>query len=375
MDNHIKNDQDNRNYGIDLLRLVAMFMIVVLHVLGQGGILSSATGYQYVIAWLLEITAYCAVNCYAMISGYVCYSDTAKTYHYKKFLSFWVQVFVYSFGITLLAFLIKPESVGIRTLILSLFPIASKQYWYASAYAGLFFVIPWINKLLKSCTKKESTRLVLILTSLFMLYGTFANKLGDCFSLNGGYSMMWLVILYIIGAWMKKCHIPTYFNNCKLMIGVIGCILLTWMIKIFPIENIFSNLFISYISITIIYIAFAFVIIFSKLQLGNNTKKIIKCFSPAAFGVYLIHCQSMIWGHFMSGAFTWILDFPWWLLFVEVLISAMCIFICCLFIEKVRLILFHLLGINRFVDHIAVMVCDLLNKIYNQMINKYRINN
>lgn len=30
-----------RNSGIDLLRMVSMFMVVVLHVLGQGGILAA----------------------------------------------------------------------------------------------------------------------------------------------------------------------------------------------------------------------------------------------------------------------------------------------------------------------------------------------
>lgn len=29
--------EKKRNYGIDLLRMISMFMVVVLHVLGQGG--------------------------------------------------------------------------------------------------------------------------------------------------------------------------------------------------------------------------------------------------------------------------------------------------------------------------------------------------
>ena len=60
--------QTGRNYGIDLLRLVAMFMVVVLHVLGHGGILNAATGINYSISMLLRICAYCAVDCYAIIS-------------------------------------------------------------------------------------------------------------------------------------------------------------------------------------------------------------------------------------------------------------------------------------------------------------------
>ncbi|MBQ5998579.1 MAG: hypothetical protein IJL70_03820 [Treponema sp.] len=33
--------QNQRNYGIDLLRILAMYMVVVLHVLGCGGILEN----------------------------------------------------------------------------------------------------------------------------------------------------------------------------------------------------------------------------------------------------------------------------------------------------------------------------------------------
>lgn len=64
---------DRRNYGIDLLRMLSMFMVSVLHVLGQGSVLSASgkIPLNYAFAWFLEISAYCAVNCYALISGYV----------------------------------------------------------------------------------------------------------------------------------------------------------------------------------------------------------------------------------------------------------------------------------------------------------------
>ena len=36
-----------RNYGIDLLRIVSMFMVVLLHTLGQGGILKSTVPFGW----------------------------------------------------------------------------------------------------------------------------------------------------------------------------------------------------------------------------------------------------------------------------------------------------------------------------------------
>ena len=66
--------KEQRNYGIDLLRIVSMIMIVTLHVCGQGGLLSINTSFHKKFAIdFFETSSFCAVNCYGMISGYVGY--------------------------------------------------------------------------------------------------------------------------------------------------------------------------------------------------------------------------------------------------------------------------------------------------------------
>lgn len=63
-----------RNYGIELLRLCLMFMVCLLHVLGQGGILEASKISEEggsKIFWLIEISCYCAVDGFALISGYI----------------------------------------------------------------------------------------------------------------------------------------------------------------------------------------------------------------------------------------------------------------------------------------------------------------
>lgn len=69
----IQKQVNSRNYGIDLLRIVAMFLVVILHILGQGGVLKAVESNEinFTVSWLLEIGAYCAVNCYALITGFV----------------------------------------------------------------------------------------------------------------------------------------------------------------------------------------------------------------------------------------------------------------------------------------------------------------
>ncbi|MBR4172933.1 MAG: hypothetical protein IKR46_01015 [Clostridia bacterium] len=66
-----------RNQGIDLLRIVSMYMVCVLHTLGQGGVLEtlSVGSTKYYAFWLLEISQYYAVNSFALISGYTLTED------------------------------------------------------------------------------------------------------------------------------------------------------------------------------------------------------------------------------------------------------------------------------------------------------------
>ena len=238
-----------RNYGIDMLRLVAMFFVVICHVLGHGGVMKNATGYNYSVSSLLQIVAYCAVNCYAIISGYVGYKEE-DNYHYTKYLKFWIPVFFYSVGITIIFYVINSGSVGIKEIIWAFFPVTTYEYWYVNAYTALFFLIPWINRLIQNITEKELNRLIFVLFMFFSVYLTFSTWFADTFTLGGGYDFAWLIILYIAGAWIKKNKINEKWRVSFWITMITICIAATWLWETFA--PVAKRLFVSYISVTIV---------------------------------------------------------------------------------------------------------------------------
>ena len=61
-----------RDYGIDLLRIISMLMVPIVHVIGQGGILGTAVPFsiQYESAWMLMSFVLVAVNCFILLNNY-----------------------------------------------------------------------------------------------------------------------------------------------------------------------------------------------------------------------------------------------------------------------------------------------------------------
>ena len=107
-----ENVMREKNHGIDVLRMLAMFMVVVLHILNQGGILNASGRFtsQYEVGWLLQTAAFCAVDVYALISGYVW---VYAKYRYRNIIELWMQVLFYTILITVLFWVFVPDSVSV----------------------------------------------------------------------------------------------------------------------------------------------------------------------------------------------------------------------------------------------------------------------
>ena len=82
------------NSGINLFKLFSMFMIAQLHILGMGGIIGATAGTAgYYHAFFMQNAAFCAVNCYALASGYLMFG---KKIRLSRIAGLWLEVFFYS---------------------------------------------------------------------------------------------------------------------------------------------------------------------------------------------------------------------------------------------------------------------------------------
>ena len=342
-----------RNHGIELLRIFAMLLAAVLHILKKGGVITASEGNlaAYSTVWLLEAAAYCAVNCYALISGYVGYSDRPKPLRLARCIELWLQVVFYSVIITTVYCIAGVGSVGVSDFADAFLPVTSKQYWYFTAYIGMFFFIPLLNALVRRLNRRALVSLCIMLIAVFSLYDTFASFWKkDPLALVGGHSPLWLGVLYIFGAAMKKLHVPESMSSKKALLIYASAAVFTALFKITGdrlLRFVPGSLFVRDTSPTVLLCAAALLVAFAHFKPGRKLTEFAVLFAPAAFGVYLLHVSPLVFEHVIGNRFAFIGRLPFPLIPFAVLASAGVILAVGLAADKVRILLFKALGVPK----------------------------
>lgn len=342
-----------RNHGIELLRIFAMLLAAVLHILKKGGVITASEGNlaAYSTVWLLEAAAYCAVNCYALISGYVGYSDRPKPLRLARCIELWLQVVFYSVIITTVYCIAGVGSVGVSDFADAFLPVTSKQYWYFTAYIGMFFFIPLLNALVRRLNRRALVSLCIMLIAVFSLYDTFASFWKkDPLALVGGHSPLWLGVLYIFGAAMKKLRVPESMSSKKALLIYASAAVFTALFKITGdrlLRFVPGSLFVRDTSPTVLLCAAALLVAFARFKPDRKLIEFAVLFAPAAFGVYLLHVSPLVFEHVIGNRFAFIGRLPFPLLPFAVLASAGVILAVGLAADKVRILLFKALGVPK----------------------------
>ena len=338
-----------RNYGIDALRMLAMLLVVIAHILGPGGILETVEfmSLQYKAAWLMEIIAYCSVNCYALISGYV---GIHSRHRYHSIILLWLRVIFYTVGITAVFAAFVPGSVTMRDWIKAFLPTLSGYYWYFTAYFALFVFLPLLNPAINKLTQQQLKAIIISLIITFSILQTLSGK--DIFGVSS--NAWWLMILYIIGGYIGKYGLLKKCSSAVLFLGYVSMIVSMWLSKLImeaglfpPLSSLGGNNLIYHTSPAMLAAGIFLLLLFERLRTSQGINKVIRLFAPAAFSVYIIHGQPFIWNYLLELRFSGYAAFSVPVLTTLVLLTAAAVYVVCSLIDMIRENIFKALKIKQ----------------------------
>lgn len=369
--------EDPHNYGIDLLRCLAMFLIVLLHLFTQGGameaiIATTPQSFNRYLCYGVRFVALGAVNIYGMISGYVMLNSSFKP---RRFISLWLQVVVIALAVCGVFQIFFPERISKDIWLQSALPISQRLYWYFTCYAGVFLLSPAINRGIRALTDAQAVGLLAGCVILFcVVAGIGYSYQGDAFYLVGGYSVLWLLVLYVIGACLRKSELLTKTKAWKLLLTMAVCIAATyaWQFTKLPdmlkptkvMTTKFLNPFLAVFDICL------FVLIARAEFCGRRFKKILKFTARLTFTVYLLHLHPSVWAY-LENRMRFVVQLPVWSQLPVLLAVAFAVFLAGVLIDWLRLQLFRLLRVDRLCAAVETLLRKTFSKFARFLLKRF----
>ena len=192
---------DLRLSNIELLRIGAIFMIVMMH--GIGYALHSPNELNRIGVTVINTFGNMGVTIFMLISGYF-----GIHFKWSRLFLLWVTALFYSI-MAFLADMVHNE-VSVTELYQALTPITSMTWWFLSWYVVIFCLSPYLNKAAEELSKRQMEMLLGGVIFFFVLSPTvlFHSMTND----SGGKGLPNMITAYLIGQYVAKHDRPMWFT-------------------------------------------------------------------------------------------------------------------------------------------------------------------
>lgn len=334
-----------RQSNIELLRIVAMFMVVVLHYLVKGqAAVSLVDNFTPLNMGLWLIKAFCiiTINVYVLISGYFLVEAQWKL---SRVVSLWLQTLFYSIGIPIVCLFLGMEEMkqwGIYDWVNVVFPIQMEHYWFITAYIILYLLVPALSTAVKHMTKEQHQW---VIAGLLLVFSIPKTILPIYIPIDRyGYDFGWFICLFFIAAYIRLYGISCISHKKRAFTVYIVTVIGIWGISVICAALTRKGFPLAYMmDMTYCYnhllVLVASVALFSAVRLVQIPKgrvsTLIGKIAPYTLGVYLLHENLALrtkW-QFWAGI-DGVRDS--WMILVHMLVTAVAVFIAGVIVDFVR---------------------------------------
>lgn len=351
-----------RNYGLDFVRILAMVGIIILHIIGQGGVINNCEfgSPRYIIVWWIKICAISSVDLFALLSGWLgIFKSKASSFRTFELI---LTVFFYSVLITVGFSAFYPETIrNLSDVMKSVVPALAGRYWYITCYIPLAVLQPFINSMILSLSIRQHRTLCVLCTILFSLIPSLVAE--DLFVLKGGYSAFWLIIVYVIGAYLKRINAEKRIK-ISLRVGLSGIISISLVLLL---GNLFLKriageeveYFVQYTSPAILLMAVLMLIASKEMKITRYQRE-ISSLASKAFDVYIIHCHILIYDYVFKEGFIILAKLALPLIPISIFLLALIIYFMLSCVGYLRGFIFDKLYITQNIKRLAFQVDRLI---------------
>ena len=331
MDNSKRQDSVRRESGVELLRIVAILMVLVCH--ANARVLGLPSGSDFVSApvssmarMLFGCIAVGGVNIFVMISGW--FGIHAKPKGLVKLLFEVLFLLCAIYAIFLVTGHATLNAHDIKVCL-----TLSDEYWFVMAYIGLYIFSPVLNSFVEKASKHEF-QLLLAGFYVFQCYYCWLSGVLDYF---GGYSIMFFCCLYLTARYFRLYPVPVLSRHgvvvysaslaIVLMVSVFGTALIGNCVRMLRYDNPL-----------VIVGALGLLNTFSSLHFYS---RVINSLATACFAVYIVHFDPLVFPYFSMAVKTIYQSTSGLATVVAMSAFLVAVFLACWLVDRVRMCVSH----------------------------------
>ena len=187
-----------RESGIELFRIISMWLIVAHHFVVNSGVLEMAyenpLSTNSLFLFLFGGWGKMGINCFVLITGYFMCTSHITT---KKFLKLLGELMFYRVIIYAVFLLTGYEPFSLTGLVKMILPFTEIASNFTGCFLMFYLCIPFLNILVKNMNERQHIYLVLILLFIYTIIGTLPK-----FGVAMNY-VSWFCVLYFIASYIR----------------------------------------------------------------------------------------------------------------------------------------------------------------------------
>ena len=285
-----------RNSSIELLRIISIIGVVILHYnngeIGGGFKYVNDGSFNQYYLFFTENMFICAVNLFMLISAY--FLSTTNNRKLIKIVELIVQVIVFKIVVYVLTVIGGSAGFSLKSFVKCLLP----ANYFVILYSVVYVVSPYINIMLDKLNRESFKRLLITLVFVFSIWTISVDFLENAsgVTINGlstvgidgsqcGYTIVNFVLIYIIGAYIKRNDVN--ISIYKSLFGILVSIAIMFGTSLVEDKLGFSKICTwNYNNPFVILLSVCIFLLFLNIQFNN---KAINELAKGAFTCFLFH--------------------------------------------------------------------------------------
>lgn len=329
-----------RQSNIELLRIVAIFLVMVGHINGfmaEGRIppmTADADGIIILRNIIGSLASVCVVL-FVLISGWFSIKPNLKSV-----VTLWTQIFfvyIYCFSIQTVV-----GGVNLKTLATCFLPFTMGN-WFVRCYLILMLLSPALNHLSERLTRRGFILFLAVFTAIALLWGCISPS--DAAGFNQGMSSLSLVYVYMVGRFMRL-HVQI---NCSKWFWLLGYLLLSFVIFLGRVAHLPWVLY--YCNPILVLSAALLFMFFVRLDIGHC--RFINWVASSVFAAFILHTRTPVFGWLQAFNIEKLHTLPYLQYLCLIFVVLVAIFMVAVVMDKIRAYVFK--PVINYVSRIMIL--------------------